>query len=216
MIRSLTLKLTLAFLFVGLIGALLVAFFAAQRTQRAFDQFVQDRGRTSLITTLAEYFQTNGSWDGVSKVVQHDGINDAGTMGRAEAIVVCAADGEVVLGGKNYPTGSWVPTSDRVRGIPIQVRGNTVGWLLGGPGPMRPGQGSPEADFLSRIRWAISYSAVGAIAVALLLGFLLARTLTHPLHELTVATQAITSEALGQQVKVRSRESLGVLPVSFN
>ena len=45
LLHSLTLKLTLAFLCVGLIGALLVAFFVGLRTQRAVDQFVVDWGR---------------------------------------------------------------------------------------------------------------------------------------------------------------------------
>jgi signal transduction histidine kinase len=69
---------------------------------------------------------------------------------------------------------------------------------------------------MARIKRAISYSAVGATLAALLLGFLLARTLTHPLHELTAATQAIAKGALGLQVKVRSRDELGTLAISFN
>ncbi len=36
------------------------------------------------------------------------------------------------------------------------------------------------------------YSALGAIVVALLLGVFLSRTLNRPLHELTLATHAVS------------------------
>ncbi len=66
--RSLTLKLTLAFLFVGLTGALLVAVFVGVRTQREFGQFVSDRYQQDLIDELASYYQRNGSWDGIDAI----------------------------------------------------------------------------------------------------------------------------------------------------
>jgi signal transduction histidine kinase len=44
----------------------------------------------------------------------------------------------------------------------------------------------------------------------------LARTLAHPLRELTAATQAVAQGRLGQQVQVRSRDELGTLAASFN
>jgi signal transduction histidine kinase len=52
--------------------------------------------------------------------------------------------------------------------------------------------------------------------LALLLGVVLARTLTQPVRELTAATQSIAKGALGQQVRVRSRDELGTLAMSFN
>jgi signal transduction histidine kinase len=64
--------------------------------------------------------------------------------------------------------------------------------------------------------WAITYSALGAIVIALLLGFLLARTLTRPIRELTAATQALAKGDLGQQVSVRTRDEMGQLAASFN
>ena len=214
--RSLTLKLTLAFLGVGLVGALLVALFVSQRTQRAVDQFVVDRGRTALITDLAQHYRTNGSWDGVANVVQRDDLGQAAIDGHHAPVVLCNADGRVVIGSGRYRPGMRVPPSDRSRGAPIQVDGATVGWLLGASAPRRPGPGTPEADLLARITQAITYSAVGAVGLALALGVLLARTLTHPLRELTAATQAVAKGALGQQVAVRSRDELGALAASFN
>ncbi len=215
-LRSLTLKLTLAFLCVGLIGALLVAFFVAQRTRSAVDQFVVDRGQKALITALEQHYQANGSWEGVASVVQREGSAQPGLDEPHAPVVLCNSDGRVVLGSGRYHPGMRVPPADRARGQPIKVSGNVVGWLLSGPGPRRPGPGTPEADLLARISQAITYSAVGATGLALVLGVLLARTLAHPLRELTAATQAVAQGRLGQQVQVRSRDELGTLAASFN
>lgn len=214
-LRSLTLKLTLAFLCVGLIGALLVALFVSLRTRRAFDQFVADNNRASLITNLESYYKTNGSWNGVRDKLIADRISQATTQAQRIPLVLLDANGVVVLGGSHYTPGARVSTSELPpSAVPILVDGKTTGWLVNEG--RRPGPGTPEADLLGRITQAITYSAVGAVALALLLGVLLARTLTQPLRELTAATEVVAKGALGQQVTVHSRDELGTLARAFN
>ena len=214
--RSLTLKLTLAFLFVGLIGAMLVALFVQQRTQSEFNQFVADRGRSSLIATLTQHYEATGSWQGVASVVQRERAGQPGSYGYPSPIMLWDVDGRVVFGGGPHAAGSYVSERDRARGEPIKVGGEIVGWLGGENKYHRPGAGSPEADFLARVRRAIAYGALGATSLALLLGIVLARTLTHPIRDLTAATQAIAKGGLGRQVTVRSQDELGTLAASFN
>ena len=62
--RSLTLKLTLAFLLVGLTGAALVALVIRERTRSAFDTFLLNRDQQTLVENLLEYYQAAGSWQG--------------------------------------------------------------------------------------------------------------------------------------------------------
>lgn len=215
-LRSLTLKLTAAFLVVGLLGALLVAVFVGQRTQRALEQFLNERAQPTLMADLAHYYRANGSWAGVEQVVKDaaDGQNGVGA-GPPRPVLV-APDGRVIMGNPRHPAGSRVVLDERTRAMPIIVDNTVVGWLLAGFGGPRSGPGSPEADFRQRVARAITYSALGATAAALLLGFVLAQTLTRPLRELTAATQVVAKGALGQQVAVRSRDELGVLATSFN
>lgn len=215
MLRSLTFKLTLAFLAVGLIGALLVAFFVGQRTQSALDQFVADQGRPALITGLGRYYQTHGNWVGVESVLLGRSPSN-GPQDRHSPFVLVGADGQVVVGEGRYRPNTFVPASERTRGVPIAIDGSVVGWLLSDFGGRRPGPGTPEGDLIERITTALTYGAIGATAAALLLGLVLARTLTQPLRELTVATQALAKGALGQQVAVRGRDELGTLAASFN
>ena len=70
--RSLSLKLTLAFLFVGLTGAVLVALFVGRRTETAFDTFLLDRNHEIAIGLLAGYYDEHGSWDNVERWIRRE------------------------------------------------------------------------------------------------------------------------------------------------
>lgn len=216
MLRSLTLKLTLAFLTIGLIGSLLVSFFVVLGTQRAFNQFVNDRDQPTIMTDLAQFYQQNGSWTNVGDLLARDAEGAAGSEGwRGPPPLLVSADGQVIVGNSRYTTGSRVPPAILDRAKPITQDYQVIGWLLMPfEGERRPG--SPEADFYNRVIRATTYSAVGATGIALLLGIVLARTLTHPVRELTAATQAVARGGLGEQVRVRSRDELGILADSFN
>lgn len=217
MLRSLTLKLTLAFLMIGLTGSLLVSFFVGLGTQRAFNQFVNDRNQPTITSDLAQHYQRNGSWDGVTDILARDEAGAAGPNGwRGPPPVLVDADGAVIIGNDRYPTGLQVPPNTLDRARPITVNFQVVGWLIAPFEGERSRPGSPEANFYNRVTQATTYSAVGATAIALLLGIVLARTLTHPVRELTAATQAVAKGGLGEQVRVRSQDELGILADSFN
>jgi signal transduction histidine kinase len=214
--RSLATKLTLAFLAVGLMGAVLLAFFVALSTQREFDQFVANRDRYTFNSLLGEYYETNGNWQGVETVLESGRFPVPGQGGRWGPLSLVNAQGYVVSGKGRYTPGKQVSATELDKGVPIKANGQVVGWLLFEPRftPLSPE--SPEAEFLSRMTRAITYSALGAVGLALLLGALLARTLTRPIRELTDATKAVARGELGQQVSVRTHDELGELAASFN
>ncbi len=215
-LRSLAFKLTLAFLLIGLIGAMLMAFFLWQNMQRRFDQFVADRDQFSSVNMLAQHYQANGSWDGVETVLGRGRFQAPGPHTRRAALVLVDADGQVVFSQGDDREMRQLLRHLRGRAVPIEVDGLVVGYLLADPVSFRPLPGSPEADFLAGMTQAITFSALGATALALLLGALLAQTLTRPIRELTAATRALAKGDLGQQVTVRTRDELGELATSFN
>ena len=216
--RSLTLKLTLAFLFVGLTGALLVAVFVGVRTQREFDQFISDRYRQDLVERLADYYQQNDSWEGLSAI----GLRLADQRGRSgymRAPVALVDNSQVVVvGSRNYQVGQQVSQADLRGSLRIQVDGETVGAvLLDLPVDQAPRDPySPEDAFLARVNQAIAFGALGATVIALVLGVVLASAISRPVKELTDATQRVAQGELGHQVPVRTRDELGDLTISFN
>jgi len=69
---------------------------------------------------------------------------------------------------------------------------------------------------IRRLYSSLVLASVGAVLASILLGVLLARTLTRSLRELTTATQKVARGDLEQQVPVRSEDELGELAASFN
>lgn len=223
MMHSLSSKLTLAFLLVGLTGAVLVAVFVRQRTQREFDQFISDQIQEALVSNLTEFYQQNGGWKGIDSVFhpsRGEPLPNPGAgarwEGRRALFTVADANGTIVLAGGLEHVGQTISQSNLKRGVPLQVDGETVGWLLFTPALDRFRLGTPEGNFLNSVNQATIFSALGAAGIALILGGILAYTLTRSLREMTAATQLLARGELGHQVQVRSKDELGVLADSFN
>ena len=61
---SLTLKLTLAFIFTSLTGIVLVEVIARYVTASEFDRLLRQRTNAEVLTFAKAYYQEKGSWDG--------------------------------------------------------------------------------------------------------------------------------------------------------
>jgi two-component system sensor histidine kinase BaeS len=216
--RSLTVKLTLAFLLVGLTGAVLVALLVGLRTRSAFTRFLSERDQNTLVTALGDYFAAQGSWEGIGAML-------AGTRPLdfySQSIALVDADGRVVLGKGPYTVGQPVPVDVLNSGTPVNANGRTVGFVLFVDPPVRaesttrPRPPDPAGFFLDQVTWAATISAAIAAVIALVLGGLLARTLTRSIRELTAATRAMAGGKLDQRVTVRTGDEIGVLATSFN
>ena len=66
--RSLALKLTLAFLLVGVTGAVLVALILRYYTQREFNKYILDQNEEVLLANLIRYYELNQGWAGVEAI----------------------------------------------------------------------------------------------------------------------------------------------------
>ncbi len=218
--RSLTLKLTLAFLFVGIVGVALIAIVVRQQTQRQFDQFVLDRYQLDLLDDLSSYYRQNQSWQDFNAIVIRAPGRRPG-MGSSivpAPVTLTDVDGQVVFGGRRYEFGQQIGPDELDKAVPVEVDGDTVGWVLftgfGDQTLQLPE--SPESRFLNGINRVILFGAAGSVIVALLLGIFLARTISRPVQEVTAATQVVAGGNLGYQVPVRTKDELGELAESFN
>lgn len=219
--RSLALKLTVAFLIIGLTGAVLVAVLTGVQTRRQFDQFVLDRYQVDLINDLATFYQVNRSWTGVEVYVSDPRPpSRPGQHNDHNWVPLTLLDGNrlVVFSGQDYPLGSVLSTNEMARAAAIEVEGQTVGWVLfdAFENDDQVAADSPEFRFLANVNQAATFSAFMATITALLLGILLARTIARPVHQLTLATEAIAKGQLGHQVPVNNYDELGLLARSFN
>ena len=217
--RSISSKLILAFLSIGVVSVLIIAATAVWSTRAEFISFLSDQTKYNIVTRLEEYHRTYGSWERVESIFVYG--NDMGQPGmgpgphmRRQPFVLCNANGRVVVPNGPYRRGETLSPAALEEGIKITQDGQVIGYLI----PLRAQfEGSPrELQFIQRINRLLLYGALIGAAIALFLGIILSRSLTRPIRELTQATHAVSEGDLSQQVPVRSNDELGELAQAFN
>jgi signal transduction histidine kinase len=229
--RSITLKLTLTFLAVSLVGVALVAAIIWGTTSMAFNQFLLDRGNSDFVAAVTAFYTQNGSWEGVNDALiqqrvlppsyQQPGASNpafpqTGGQNSGPPLPFALVDqtGLVITHAGPYQTGDTVSADRIAQGTAITVNGVQVGTVLATGSP--PTRDPSSERYLAQTNQALLIAALGAAGLALLLGIFLARTVTRPMRDLTAAAHAMASGQLGQQVPVRSRDELGELTATFN
>lgn len=218
--RSLTIKLILAFLVISLTVAALGAFFAWRVTTHEFQTFVVDRIQDEFIAMVSSYYQEHGSWLGILKKypprppLQTQSQDQDNPKPAPISFALVDQNGIVLLPSGPYRPHDRVPANVLSEGTPIEIEGQIVGTaLITGQVPeLNP----VEQRYLKRTNQALLLAALSATGIALILGVLLARSLTRPLRELTTATRAMARGDLEQRVAVRSQDELGELTAAFN
>lgn len=203
-------KLTAAFVFVALVGVVLVAYGANRATAVSFQRFLQADENSqlqSLQTDLAAFYAAQASWDGVNQVLRDSGL---GPESGGYFLRVTDVNGQQVgvRGGQGRNQAEFDVS------FPIIVAGKEVGRLWADPAG--GGVGRAGEQFLLAVNQAIIWAGLVALAFALILGLFLAQRLTRPLRQLTHATQAVAAGDLSQQVAVTSQDELGELGEHFN
>ena len=217
----------LAFLAVILVVVGTVALLTGRVTESAFRRYALTRSGMwdDLTARLADYYEQRGSWQGVQGVLS--GLDDrarrmrAGEMGGpgAPPVVdfrVLDLGGTVIADTRGVPRGT-VSRGELEDGVPIEVGGETVGYLL--PALRNPPNwplDAAQTTFLSRVRRTLWIGAGAALVVALVVGGLLFRSVTAPLRQLTAASEAIAEGDLTVRANVRGQDEVAQLAASFN
>jgi signal transduction histidine kinase len=226
MSRSITLKLILSYLLVSLTVVALASGITYWLTVRDFKQLTFDQARDRFIADMTFYYQTNSTWNGVLDYYRlRSSANSRFNLppnsppsGQPQHqtffFALTDQNGRVLIPAGNEAVGDLIPGSALANGTNISVNNVQVGTVvvLGSPPPLGP----LEESYLSRTNLALLYAALGSAALALLLGIVLARALTHPIRDLTKAIRAVAGGDLKQNVSVRSKDELGMLADAFN
>ncbi|MCO5198204.1 MAG: ATP-binding protein [Anaerolineae bacterium] len=212
MIQSLATRLTLAFLTIGVLGALLVAVVSNIQVRSRFNKFIFEQDSNSLANQLADYYIVEGDWDEVAQFFA--GLPERSLPG-PWVVLVDSAENEII---RWPPNSVFMPDQPTDRSL-VVVDGVTVATLIHEPPPDRnlpDGLPREETNFLRDVTIASFISAGVAIVFALVAGVWLARRMMRPINALTDATQAMAAGKLGTQVPVESRDEIGRLARSFN
>ncbi len=230
MFKSLYGKLILAFMLVAFTTAALVALFIRLTSADRLMQLIIEQQRSQLEQTLSSYYASTGSWVGVEQnwgqiqsqaLSTPEGNPNRPSQGnrppgiRGNFMGLADAQGKVIVSGEtDYPVGSTISAVTLQADTPVLANGIQVGTIL--MPRQSPEFSQQESHYLQRTNQALLFAILGTLVVALVVGALLARTLTRPLRALTHAAQTITQGQLAQQVTVRSNDEIGQLAIAFN
>lgn len=177
-----------------------------------------------LVSELADYYQTHGSWDGVETMLA--GAQGTLPRGPGDRLILSLADaqGQIIYPGRDphdpherYP----LSQAERASALPIQVPDGTsevhktVGYLwverVPAPRPVPPQQFL--LGWLSRSLLLVA--AVGGV-LGILFGILASRSLTSPLSRLAEAARAIGARDLTRRVEVEGSDEVKEVAQAFN
>jgi two-component system, OmpR family, sensor histidine kinase BaeS len=222
-LRSLAVKLTLAFLLVGLTGSILVTVIIQSQTRAAFSNFIVNQAQQTMVDNLVTFYQTNGSWAGVGNEIYYLQVLPLSQQNEGHGVppgnspfTLVGPDRVVVSSNQPNEIGNTLSKSDLSGAVILQSNNQDIGWLILRPVRQSFTPNTPEGNFLRTVNSATLMSATVAVLLALVLGGLLAFTMTRSLRELTEATVEIAKGRFGKQVKVRSKDEIGKLASSFN
>jgi signal transduction histidine kinase len=216
--RSISTKLILAFLSIGIVSVAIIFITARWNTRQEFIRFLADQNQSAIVTSLINYHQQNGSWEGV-EVLFIRGYRPGMGMGprmdmMMQPYLLADPQGYVIVANGRYRLGERLSDEQLEIGTLLTEDGKTIGILI----PLNSAfQGTPrELEFIERTNRTLFYGALIGAVIALFLGIFLSQTITRPIRELTRATHAISEGDLSQQVPVRTNDELGELARAFN
>lgn len=213
MIHSLHFRLLAAFTLVIIIIIGSAFFFAYQTTRGEIGRFGErmEKMRAGRVEfELSGYYRHHGGWEGIQPFVAQWGNIYGRRIILTDSQGVVVADSEGELLGKPYA----VETPGRPISLPWRT-GN-IGVLHINPGA------SPEID---RASLQIAYRTIGrfflwggllAVAMALLLTFVLSRHILAPVKALTHAARRLGEGDFSQRVHTGDKGEVGELARSFN
>ncbi len=222
--HSLRAKLSLALLVTGLSGVIIVAVLVQHFTTAEFDSFVVEQERTNFVADMAAYYEVYGSWEDMHMARGRLPLPPASANPPADEansrppapirFMLVDQDGTVIIPGQDYVPGQQIPKAALKEAEPVVVNGETVGYVI--TSATWPEHDNLEKTYLERVTRMLWWATAGAIALALLLSFLFARTLSRPLREIAAGIRAFSRGDFTSQVPVRSRDEVGQVAAAFN
>ena len=218
-------RLTLAFIFVALISAAVVAIVATTSADNQFREYLNRRdtlAQSGLLTELADFYQRTGSWTGADAILANFSPNESGHQGGGQGVgrgrpplLLADANGTVIYDERNERVGTSFSAAELATTLPISANNQIAGYLLlgaQGRGTLSPN----EQNFLDQLQNTLILAAVIAAGLGIAIGLLMSRTLAAPLSKLSSAARAFAAHQWDQRVVVNGTQEMADVATAFN
>ncbi len=214
-------RLLMTFGLIILIALGSVAFLTRYTTQQEVSTFLGHGGQAGLVNladALEAYYTRNESWAGVETVLdggQGKGPGRGGGNIPSGNHILLNANGVILDSPTPDEIGDQRPSEDLTKMIPLEVRGEIVGYL-------QPEGGIAELpeDFesllIERVNRASLVSAMISGGIAIILALVMSTLIMKPVRRLTRAAGSLADGDLSQRVPAHGRDELATLAKTFN
>ena len=212
-------KLTIAFIFVGLLAIGLAALFIYVNTSKGFDLYVANQRSGQFVSVVTAYFDEHGQWRGVDTELRRQGlIPPLAIIGQKppdpQPLALLDENRKVLVAGGPYKIGEKVQNGVRAKEIEIKIDGRLVGTVL------QTGQTATrsevEQQYLNNIQNSLWIAGGLGLLVAISLGVTLSRSLSLPIRQLTDSAKAMMKGDLSQRITIKTSGELAELAKAFN
>lgn len=224
-------RLTLAFALVTIVTLGVVGVLTNLRAGEAFRLYLaySDPSRYQpLVQTLASYYVSRGSWEGVGNLLERVARAPTGMMSRMPGpgltlprdfelqIVLADAKGRVLYDRVQMRTGRRLTRDEAAAALDIEVNGQLVGRLVVAVPIQSAIFGPLERRFFDRVRELLLAGAALAGVLGVLLGVAFSRNLSAPLQRLADAARAVANRDFSRRVEVGGSAEVAQVSQAFN
>jgi len=211
--HSLQFRLLVAFTLVIVVTIGSIFFFIYQTTRNEISQFeerVESMQAGRIEMELSRYYYQQGSWEGIQPFVGQWGNLYGQRIILTDTNGIVVADSEGDLLGKSYDPDS----PGRLISPPWEE--GVIGTLYISPElPLEADIASPYVLYMAIGRFFL-WGGLVAVAIALLITFVLSRRILAPVKALTSVAKRLGRGDFSQRVQVKDRSELGELAKAFN
>lgn len=231
---SITTRLILSFLTIIILTLVLFIVVTNRVVYNRFADLVVGSGTNfsrRVVPILEQYYQANGSWDGVENLVFETTGNPEGRFGRfrqdngnmmTPGLMITAQDerfllidGDEIIFDTN-PDGITINNPENLTkfGTPVIVNGEQVGTFL--VASMMGILSENQNIYISRVNSTLMWVGAIAILLVLLVALWQSRSIVQPLREMADASRLLAKGDYNQRVKVQRNDELGDMANAFN
>lgn len=186
-------------------------------------------GVEGIVNDLEAHYEKTQSWEGVEDLPSLAGNNQGnrrgnqggprgfgGMMGEmmAQRLRLADAEGNLVVDTEGSDETGVLSGSDLQQAIPLQMRGQTIGYLMPEGGMVFTS--GDDTDLLNRLMRAAYIAAAVAVGFAIILAIILSTRLLKPVRALTNAASSLADGDLSKRVSVKGDDELAILGQTFN
>jgi signal transduction histidine kinase len=212
-IHSLQFRLLVAFTLVILITTGTVFFFVSQTTGGEIRQYWEhsEQIRTRRMQfELSRYYHQQGDWEGIQPFVEQWG----GLYGRR--IILSDASGVVVADSQGDLLGELYHPDSPGRVLSPPWTEDVIGTLYISPEPSAGVESTSPHRLSEAIGRFLLWGGLLAVAIALIITFILSRRILAPVKTLTLTARRLGKGDLSQRTQFKGKGELGELAQAFN